>query len=381
MLKIFNKDVKEMKGLTQEILDSFEDVVTSNTADLQEYSSINGDILYYYKEKPYGEYRLAAIYTTNNEFFQFGIVAPYKLNKEGTTMKEIHANSEYLKELKEDKVDEIPVDKQPEEPTVVTIEEPNSLQTDTYEYEGEKYYLVDFKWEPGEQGDTIIQTYKTEGTNKMVIVKRPIVPFKERDKPDITELTIHFMPEDPFEYDGKIYKRISTMDKLINGKWRPSFIYYNEDLNEQVVVTVLESEEEKKDNMAKFTFDGVEFTSETLEEYETLSRIDKLVKNKKFKKLVPGNDNISFAKVLNVNIFESIGKVISVRGIFVDRKTHKVQVFDLYSDTISIDEEFDLGDIEEKTSEKISDIIAMLTAEGKVLDDILENVSKESENL
>ena len=378
MLKLFNKDVKEMKGLTQEILDSFEDVVTSNTADLQEYSSINGDILYYYKEKPYGEYRLAAIYTTNNEFFQFGIVAPYKLNKEGTTMKEIHANSEYIKELKEEKVDnvnDIPVDKQPEEP--VTIVEPNSLQTDTYEYEGETYYLVDFKWEPGDQGDTIIQTYKTEGTNKTVIVKRPIVPTKERDKPDITELTIHFMPEDPFEYDGKIYKRISTMDKLINGKWRPSFIYYNEDLNEQVVVTVLESEEEKKENEAKFIFDGVEFMSETLEDFETLSRIDKLVKNKKFKKLVPGNENISFAKVLNVNIFESIGKVISVRGIFVNRKTHKVQVFDLYSDTIGIDEEFDLGDIEEKTLEKTSDVVAALTADEQVI----KEITKELETL
>ncbi len=63
-------------------------------------------------------------------------------------MKEMHANSEYVKKIKEEKVisvSDIPVDKQPEEP--VTIVEPNSLQTDTYNAEGETYYLVDWKWE------------------------------------------------------------------------------------------------------------------------------------------------------------------------------------------------------------------------------------------
>lgn len=385
MLKLFNKDVKDMPGLTQEILDSFEELFSSTYADLQEYTSKTGDTLYYYKEKPYGEYRLAAILTTNREFLQFGIVKPYKINPNGETIKETHENSEYIKTLNTDVLDV--VDETPEapktEPEIIEIVEPNSLQTDIYTYEGETYKMEDFKWEPGEQGDTVIQTFGKEGSNKKIVVKRPIVPSKEIEKPDITEISIHFMPEDPMEFDGKLFKRISTMDKLVNGKWRPSFIYYNEETNNQLSVTVLEDpvdspeEIDKPDNLKTFNFDGVLFTALTLEDFETFSRIEKLARNKKFKRIVPGNENISFAKVLNVNYFEAIGKVISVRGIVVDRESVSIKVFDLYSETIAADEEFDLGDIEEITNSKVSEIVAAYEVKANVEKAIDEIKDKE----
>lgn len=385
MLKLFNKEVKPMDGLTQEILTSFEELFSSKDADLQEYTSKTGDTLYYYKEKPYDEYRLTAILTIDKEFLQFGIVKPYKINPNGESIKAVHENSDYLKTLNTDILDV--VDETSElpkpEPEIINIEEPNSLQTDIYVYEGETYKLEDFKWEPGEQGDTVIQTFGKEGSNKKIVVKRPIVPSKEIEKPDITEISIHFMPEDPMEFDGKLFKRISTMDKLVNGKWRPSFIYYNEETNNQLSVTVLENsvdspeEIDKPDNLKTFNFDGVLFTALTLEDFETFSRIEKLARNKKFKRIVPGNDNISFAKVLNVNYFEAIGKVISVRGIVVDRESVSIKVYDLYTETIAADEEFDLGDIEEITTTKVAEIIAACEAKANVEKAIDELKDKE----
>lgn len=405
MFTLLGKEVKETVGLTQEILTSFENLFTSAAAEMQEFESKNGDILYYYKEKPYNEYRLAAIYTKDQEFFQFGIVKPYIINGNGETLKEVHMNSELIKEInatdtpekpaeepkaeepvKDEPKDETPVTDTPTtnpEPEIITLEQPNSLQTDTFIYNGETYFLEDFKWEPGQQGDTPIQTFGKEGSNKKIVVKRPIVPTMEREKPDITEIIIHYMPEDPMEFDGRMYKRISSMDKMIKGKWRPSYIYYNEEINVQLSVTVMEDpvdsveEIDKPDNLKTFNFDDTLFTALTLEDFETFSRIEKLARNKKFKKIVPGNDHISFAKVLNVNYFEAIGKVISVRGIVVDKEAVSIKVYDLYSETIAADEEFDLGDIEEITNSKVAEIIAAYEAKANVEKAIDEIKDKE----
>lgn len=406
MFTLLGKEVKETLGLTQEILSSFENLFTSPAAEMQEFESKTGDILYYYKEKPYNEYRLAAIYTKDQEFFQFGIVKPYIINGEGETLKEVHMNSELIKEINVTDTPEKPVEEQPKveepaqdkpkdeapitdtpttnpEPEIITIEEPNSLQTDTYVYEGETYLMEDFRWEPGQQGDTVIQMFGKEGSNRKIMVKRPIVPVKEIEKPDITEIILHFKPEDPMEFDGRIFKRISSMDKMIKGKWRPSYIYYNEEINVQLSVTVMEDpadsaeEIDKPDNLKTFNFDGTLFTALTLEDFETFSRIEKLARNKKFKKIVPGNDHISFAKVLNVNYFDAIGKVISVRGIVVDKEAVSIKVYDLYSETIAADEEFDLGDIEEITNSKVAEIIAAYEVKANVEKAIDEIKDKE----
>lgn len=390
MLSFLNKDVLDMPGLTQEILNSFEEAISAPNSDVQEFESSNGDILYYYKEKPYNEYRLAAIYTKQAEFFQFGIVKPYKLNSKGETMKEVHENSDYIKDNfktpekeKEPTVDTPVNDDVDKEPEIIQITEPNSLQTDTYVYEGETYYMEDFRWEPGQQGDTVIQMFGKEGSNRKIMVKRPIVPSEIKDKPDITELTLHYKPEDPFIYDGKTYSRVSSMDKMIQGSWRPSYIYYNQELNEQLHITVIEnvedvaSEIDKPEELKIFNFDNTLFTALTLEDYEVFSKIEKMIKNKKFQILVPGQDHISFAKIMNIGIYSETIKVLSIRGVFVDKAKVAVTVHNLYTENAAMDEEFDLTEIENRVAERISDIIKAYQVEEKVISE----VTKELETL
>ena len=390
MLSFLNKDVIDMPGLTQEILNSFEEAIAAPNADVQEFESSNGDILYYYKEKPYNEYRLAAIYTKQAEFFQFGIVKPYKLNIKGETMKEVHENSDYIKEnfktpeKENNAVVDTPVnDDANKEPEIIQVTEPNSLQTDTYVYEGETYYMEDFRWEPGQQGDTVIQMFGKEGSNRKIMVKRPIIPSEIKDKPDITELTIHYKPEDPFIYDGKTYSRVSSMDKMIQGSWRPSYIYYNQELNEQLHITVIENVEDsaaevdKPEESKTFNFDNTLFTALTLEDYEVFSKIEKMIKNKKFQILVPGQDHISFAKIMDIRIYSETIKVLSIRGVFVDKAKVAVTVHDLYTENVAMDEEFDLVEIENRVAEKISDIIKAYKVEKKVISE----VTKELETL
>lgn len=388
MLSFLNKDVIDMPGLTQEILNSFEEAIAAPNADVQEFESSNGDILYYYKEKPYNEYRLAAIYTKQAEFFQFGIVKPYKLNIKGETMKEVHENSDYLKDNfktpeKENAADTPDTTKADNEWEVIHITEPNSLQTDTYVYEGETYYMEDFRWEPGQQGDTVIQMFGKEGSNRKIMVKRPIVPSEIKDKPDITELTLHYKPEDPFIYDGKTYSRVSSMDKMIQGSWRPSYIYYNQELNEQLHITVIENVEDTADKVDKpeelktFNFDNTLFTALTLEDFEVFSKIEKMIKNKKFQILVPGQDHISFAKIMDIRIYSETIKVLSIRGVFVDKAKVAVTVHDLYTENVALDEEFDLAEIENRVAEKISEIIKAYQVEDKVISE----VKKELETL
>lgn len=112
-MNLFNKEVKDIAGLTQEILDNFASVFNSESVEGKSYDMENGDTLYYIKEKPYMVYRLAAIITKEGHFYQFGIVNPYKLNLEKDTMLGIHENSEYVKSL------DIPKEESPmEEPNI-----------------------------------------------------------------------------------------------------------------------------------------------------------------------------------------------------------------------------------------------------------------------
>lgn len=132
---IFNKEVKEIPGVTQEILDNFMSVFNSEGAEGKSYDMDNGDTLYYIKEKPYMVYRLAAVVTKGGEFYQFGIVNPYKLNLEKDTMLGIHEDSEYIKSLS------LPREEEPKEETNISdnIDNPNEPETEPKE---KRYFIV-----------------------------------------------------------------------------------------------------------------------------------------------------------------------------------------------------------------------------------------------
>ena len=115
-LQLCGQDVKATEGLTQEICERFTTVF--NNQEGKEFTAENGDILFYYKEKPYGEYRLAGVMTTKREFYMFGIVKPYLIENEGTTIEEVHANAPYIKELKGK---DIPVEDNPNKPAEKTV--------------------------------------------------------------------------------------------------------------------------------------------------------------------------------------------------------------------------------------------------------------------
>lgn len=134
-MNLFNKEVKELPGVTQEILDNFMSVFNSEGAEGKSYDMENGDTLYYIKEKPYMVYRLAAVVTKEGEFYQFGIVNPYKLNLEKDTMLGIHENSEYVKSL------DIPKEETPkEEPNISdNLDKPNEPDSKSKE---KRYFIV-----------------------------------------------------------------------------------------------------------------------------------------------------------------------------------------------------------------------------------------------
>ena len=134
-MNLFNKEVKELPGITQEILDNFMSVFNSEGAEGKSYDMENGDTLYYIKEKPYMVYRLAAVVTKEGNFYQFGIVNPYKLNLEKDTMLGIHENSEYVKTL------DIPKEEEPKiEPNIQdNVDNPNEPEAKPEE---KKFYIV-----------------------------------------------------------------------------------------------------------------------------------------------------------------------------------------------------------------------------------------------
>ena len=134
-MMIFNKELKEIPGVTQEILDNFMSVFNSEGAEGKSYDMDNGDTLYYIKEKPYMVYRLAAVVTKGGEYYQFGIVNPYKLNLEKDTMLGIHEDSEYIKSLN------LPREEEPKEETDVSdsVDNPNEPETEPKE---KRHFIV-----------------------------------------------------------------------------------------------------------------------------------------------------------------------------------------------------------------------------------------------
>lgn len=115
-LQLCGQDVKATEGLTQEICERFTTVF--NNQEGKEFTAENGDILFYYKEKPYDEYRLAGVMTAKREFYMFGIVKPYLIEADGTTLEEVHANSPYIKDLKGK---DTPVEDNPNKPAEKTV--------------------------------------------------------------------------------------------------------------------------------------------------------------------------------------------------------------------------------------------------------------------
>lgn len=115
-LQLCGQDVKATEGLTPEICERFTKIF--NEQEGKEFTAENGDILFYYKEKPYGEYRLAGVMTAKREFYMFGIVKPYLIENEGTTLEEVHANAPYIKELKGK---DTPVEDNPNKPAEKTV--------------------------------------------------------------------------------------------------------------------------------------------------------------------------------------------------------------------------------------------------------------------
>ena len=115
-LQLCGQDVKATEGLTQEICERFTTVF--NNQEGKEFTAENGDILFYYKEKPYGEYRLAGVMTAKREFYMFGIVKPYLIEADGTTIEEVHANAPYIKDLKGK---DTPVEDNPNKPAEKTV--------------------------------------------------------------------------------------------------------------------------------------------------------------------------------------------------------------------------------------------------------------------
>lgn len=74
---LLGKDVKLTPELTPEIVESINNAFYAETAAGQSFIAPNGDTLFYYKEAPYFEYRLAFVITANGDFYQFGLVKPY----------------------------------------------------------------------------------------------------------------------------------------------------------------------------------------------------------------------------------------------------------------------------------------------------------------
>ena len=136
---LFNKEVKEIAGLTQEILDNFASVFNSESAEGKSYDMENGDTLYYIKEKPYMVYRLAAVVTKDGEFYQFGIVNPYKLNMEKDTMLGIHEDSEYVKSL--GITEETPKEEEPKVEANIPDKVDEAIEPDS-KPEGKRYFIV-----------------------------------------------------------------------------------------------------------------------------------------------------------------------------------------------------------------------------------------------
>lgn len=217
-MNLFNKEVKEFPGVTQEILDNFMSVFNSEGAEGKSYDMENGDTLYYIKEKPYMVYRLAAVVTKEGNFYQFGIVNPYKLNLEKDTMLGIHENSEYVKTL------DIPKKEEPKiEPNIQdNVDNPNEPETKPEE---KKFYIVAGVMIPetGEkEKDTLLKEYEmsTIGREFLIIEKFNVVKLLRMSTNDLGNvlqiLAILVDVENKDVYQERVFDNTFSFDSVID---------------------------------------------------------------------------------------------------------------------------------------------------------------------
>ena len=240
MFKLFEHEILEMPELTQEILTKFEEVYNANEG--QSFLADNGDTLYFYKEAPHMVQRLAAV-VSGNKFYQYGLVSPYIVNNNGTTIEEVHAKSDYSRFLEVRKPDPTIVD------ISVTSEE---VLGDNFDHIGATYKKV----AEGEDNIGKFVEYYNENLNIKLVVRvgQEHNPNNEAEpkKAEYDIMGVKFLETDDPEYNEKLkkYAQLTIDRKYIthldekNRTWKATLVMRNlsvipNDLQTNVLIDVL----------------------------------------------------------------------------------------------------------------------------------------------
>ena len=240
MFKLFEHEILEMPELTQEILTKFEEVYNANEG--QSFLADNGDTLYFYKEAPHMVQRLAAV-VSGNKFYQYGLVSPYIVNNNGTTIEEVHAKSDYSRFLEVRKP----------EPTIVDISVTSEeVLGDNFDHIGATYKKV----AEGEDNLGKYVEYYNENLNIKLVVRvgQEHNPNNEAEskKAEYDIMGVKFLETDDPEYNEKLkkYAQLTIDRKYIthldekNRTWKATLVMRNlsvipNDLQTNVLIDVL----------------------------------------------------------------------------------------------------------------------------------------------
>ena len=240
MFKLFEHEILEMPELTQEKLDAFEKVY--NESEGQSFLADNGDTLYFYKEAPHMVQRLAAV-VSGNKFYQYGLVAPYIINNSGTTIEEVHSNSEYSKFIKVRKP----------EPAIVEVMVPHEeLLGDNFDHIGATYKKV----AEGEDNIGKYYEYYNENLNIKLLVRVGQEPNSNNEvdskKAEYDIMGVKFLETDDPEYNARLkrYAQLTINRNYIthtdekNRSWKAVLIMRNlsvipSDIHTNVLIDVL----------------------------------------------------------------------------------------------------------------------------------------------
>lgn len=240
MFKLFEHEILEMPELTQEKLDAFEKVYNENEG--KSFLADNGDTLYFYKEAPHMVQRLAAV-VSGNKFYQYGLVSPYIINNSGTTIEEVHSNSEYSKFIKVRKP----------EPAIVEVMVPHEeLLGDNFDHIGATYKKV----AEGEDNIGKYYEYYNENLNIKLLVRVGQEPNSNNEvdskKAEYDIMGVKFLETDDPEYNAKLkrYAQLTVNRNYIthtdekNRTWKAVLVMRNlsvipNDLQTNVLIDVL----------------------------------------------------------------------------------------------------------------------------------------------
>lgn len=240
MFKLFEHEILEMPELTQEKLDAFEKVYNENEG--KSFLADNGDTLYFYKEAPHMVQRLAAV-VSGNKFYQYGLVAPYIINNSGTTIEEVHSNSEYSKFIKVRKP----------EPAIVEVMVPHEeLLGDNFDHIGATYKKV----AEGEDNIGKYYEYYNENLNIKLLVRVGQEPNSNNEidskKAEYDIMGVKFLETDDTEYNARLkrYAQLTINRNYIthtdekNRTWKAVLVMRNlsvipNDLQTNVLIDVL----------------------------------------------------------------------------------------------------------------------------------------------